>query len=154
MRCLSHRGVIHVEVAPDRAHHHLAGVHPDPDVDRHAGGTPGDLGIAFHRLLHSERRVAGPHGMVLVSEWCTEECHDAVAHHLVDGPLVAVDRFHHVFEHRVEELPGLLGIAIREELHGALEVGEQHGDLLALAFEGRLRGQDALGEVLGSVRLR
>ena len=32
-------------------------------------------------------------------------------------------------------LPRLLDVAVGEELHRALEVGEEHGDLLALAFE-------------------
>ena len=37
--------------------------------------------------------------------------------------------------------------------HRALEVGEEHGDLLALAFEGALGGEDLLGKVLGGVGL-
>jgi hypothetical protein len=44
--------------------------------------------------------------------------------------------------------------AVSEQLHRALEVGEEDGDLLALAFQGGLGGEDLLGEVLGSVRLR
>ena len=39
-------------------------------------------------------------------------------------------------QHRVQELPGLLGIAVGQEFHRALEIGKQHGDLLALAFQG------------------
>ena len=89
--------------------------------------------------------------MVLVGERGAEERHDPVAHHLVDRALVAVDGLHHAFEHGVEQLARLLGIAVGEQLHRALEVGEEHGDLLALAFEGRLRGEDLLGEVLGRV---
>jgi hypothetical protein len=72
---------------------------------------------------------------------------------LVDGALVAVDGFHHAFEDRVEQLPGLLGVTVREQLHRPLEVGEQHGDLLALAFERRLGSQDLLGEVLRGIGL-
>jgi len=41
---------------------------------------------------------------------------------------------HHVGG-RVEDLARLLGIAVGEQLHRALEIGEQHGHLLALAFE-------------------
>ena len=89
--------------------------------------------------------------MVLVGERRPEQRHDPVAHHLVDGALVAVDRLHHAFEHRVEERPRLLGIAVGEQLHRALEVGEQDGDLLALALEGGLRRQDACRQVLGGV---
>ena len=39
-------------------------------------------------------------------------------------------------QYRVQELPGLLGIALGQEFHRALEIGKQHGDLLALAFQG------------------
>jgi hypothetical protein len=41
----------------------------------------------------------------------------------------------------VETQPTRLGIAVGEQLHGALEVGEEHRHLLALAFEGRLRNR-------------
>jgi hypothetical protein len=34
--------------------------------------------------------------------------------------------------------PGFLGVAVGEQLHGALEIGEQHGDLLTLAFDSAL----------------
>ena len=89
--------------------------------------------------------------MILVGERRAEERHDPVAHHLVDGALVAVDGLHHALEHGVEELARLLGIAVGEQLHRALEVGEEHGDLLALALEGGLGGEDPLGEVLRRV---
>src|SRR5262245_25975922 len=58
-------------------------------------------------------------------------------------------RLHHPLEHRVEDLARLL----REQFHGALEVGEQHRQLLALAFEGGLRSQDTVGQVPGCVRI-
>ena len=93
------------------------------------------LGVALDRLLHAQRRVAGAHRVVLVGERRAEQRHDAVAHHLVDGALVAVHRLHHAFEHRIEELARLLRVAVGEQLHRALEVGEQHRDLLALAFQ-------------------
>src|SRR5262249_38802488 len=48
----------------------------------------------------------------------------------------------------VEDLTRLLGVAVGEQLHRALQIGEEHGDLLALALEGALRRQDSLGEVL------
>ena len=112
------------------------------------------VGVALDSLLHPERRVAGPHGMVLVGHGRAEEGHDPVAHHLVDGALVAVDGLHHALDHGIEELPGLLGIAVGEQLHRALQVGEEDGDLLALALQGSLGGEDLLGEVLGGVRLR
>ena len=75
--------------------------------------------------------------MVLVRDRGPEERHDTVAHDLVDGPFVAMDGLHHPLEHRIQELPRLLGIAVGEELHRALEVGEEHRHLLALALRGR-----------------
>src|SRR5262249_47823797 len=47
-----------------------------------------------------------------------------------------------------------LGVAVGEELHGTLEIGEQHGHLFALAFEGALGGEDLLREMLGRVGFR
>ena len=91
--------------------------------------------------------------MVLMGERRAEQRHDPVAHHLVDGALVAVDGLHHPFEHGIEDLARFLGIAVGEQLHRALEVGEQHGDLLALALERGFGREDLLGEVLGRVGL-
>jgi hypothetical protein len=47
-----------------------------------------------------------------------------------------------------------LRIPVGEQLHGPLQVGEEHGDLLALALESRFGDEDLLGEVLGGVALR
>ena len=91
--------------------------------------------------------------MVLVGDRRAEERHDPVAHHLVDGALVVMDGLHHPLEDGVEELPRLLGVAVGEQLHRALQVGEEDRDLLALALEGALRGENLLGEVLGGVGL-
>jgi hypothetical protein len=46
-----------------------------------------------------------------------------------------VDRLDHPGEHRIEQAPRLLRIAIGEQLQRALEVGEQHRDLLALPLQ-------------------
>jgi hypothetical protein len=50
-----------------------------------------------------------------------------------------VDGLHHSFEHGVQNLSRLLGVAVGEQLHRALEIGEEDRDLLALALE---RGLD------------
>ena len=55
--------------------------------------------------------------MVLVGERGAKQRHDAVPHHLVDRALVPVNGLHHVFEDRVEQLPGFLGVAISQQLH-------------------------------------
>jgi hypothetical protein len=146
--------VVHVEIVADGAHDDLPGVQPDADLDHGPVRASHLFRIRLHGLLHPERREAGSHGVVLVGEGGAEEGHDPIAHHLVHGALVAVDGVHHQREEGIENLARLLGIAVGEQLHGALEIGEEHGDLLALALHGRLGGQDLLGEVLGGVRLR
>ena len=91
--------------------------------------------------------------MVFVGERRAKKRHDAVAQDLVDGAFVAVDGLHHASS-TGSRSSRVLGVAVGEELHRALEVGEEDGDLLALAFEGGPRGEDPLGEVLGRVGLR
>src|SRR5262249_61657025 len=73
---------------------------------------------------------------------------------LLDRAHRALRRRHHPFEHGIEKPPRFLRIAVGEQLHGALEVGKEHSDLLALTFNGRLGVEDALGEVLWRVALR
>ena len=154
VRGLADRGVVHVEIAADGPDHDRARVQPDANLERDAVGAANLLGIPAHGGLHVERGIARPHGMVLVGDRRPEQGHDAVAHHLVDRALVAVDRLHHPFEHRIEKLARFLGVTVGEQLHRALQVGEQHRDLLALAFERAPGGQDLLGEVPGGVGLR
>jgi hypothetical protein len=142
------------QVAADRAHHHLAGVQPHTDLRTDTVDGEPLLGVLLYGVLHAQRRVAGSDRVILVGEGGAEEGHDPVAHDLVDRPLVAVDRFHHPFEDRIEDGAGFLGVAVSKEFHGALKVGEEHCHLLALAFERGPRRQDALGEVPGCVALR
>jgi hypothetical protein len=73
--------------------------------------------------------------VILVRNRRPEERHDPVPHHLIHRALVTMDRFHHVLKHWVKDLSSLLRIAVCEKLHRALEIGEQHGHLLTLAFE-------------------
>ena len=140
---LTDRRVVHPQIRPDGAHDHLAGVEPDADLDRYAVRAEDSLRVLRDRLLHPQRRVARPHRVILVRERRAEERHDPVAHHLVDGAFVAVHGLHHPFENGVEDLARFLRITVGEQLHRPLEVGEQHRDLLALAFEGGLRVEDA-----------
>ena len=154
VRGLANGGVVHVQIAADGADHDLARVEPDTNLKRDALGATCLFGIPANGGLHVEGGVARPDGVILLRERRAEQRHDPIAHHLVHGALVAVDRLHHVFEHGVEELPGLLGIAVGKQLHGGLKVGEQDRDLLALAFQGELGREDLLGLVLGGIGLR
>jgi hypothetical protein len=111
------------------------------------------LRVPLRRFLHAQGGVAGAQGVILVGQRRAEECHEAVAHDLVDRTLIAMDGFHHELKHWVENLPSFFGIAVGEELHRTLEVGEKHGDLLALALQRCPRSEDLFGEVLRRVRL-
>ena len=91
--------------------------------------------------------------MVLVGNRGAKKRHDSVAHYLIDCTLVAVHGLYHVREHRVEELACLFRITVSEQLHRALEVGEEYRNLLALAFEGRPGGDDFLCEMFRGVAL-
>ena len=80
-------------------------------------GAEDPLGVPLHALLHPERGVAAPHGVVLVGERRAEERHDSVAHDLVHGALVAVDGFHHVFKDGIEKLARLFWVTVGKQLH-------------------------------------
>jgi hypothetical protein len=154
VRGLAHGGVVHTEIAADRAHNNVAGVESDADLHLDALGAAKLVRVSPYAVLHSERGIARPHGVILVGERRAEQRHDAVTHDLVHRPLVAMDRLHHPFEHRIEQLARLLGIAVREHLHRALEVGEQDSDLLALTLQRGAGVDDPLGKVLRGVGLR
>src|SRR5207249_9837536 len=79
--------------------------------------------------------------------------HDAIAHYLVDRPLVPVNGAHHQPEHEIKTLARILRVALSEQLHRALEVGEEDRDLCALALKGGLGRKDLLGEVLWRIGL-
>ena len=55
---LADRGVVHVEIAADRSHHHLTGIEPDPNLDIDALAPPELVGVVTTRLLHPQRGVA------------------------------------------------------------------------------------------------
>ena len=151
--CLADGRIVHAQVAADASHDHFTRV--EAHTDLHIEALPTKLvGVPADGLLHPQRGVACPHRVILVGERGAEERHDPVTHHLVHRPLVAVDRLHQPLDDGIEELPRLLGIAIGEQLHGALHVGEEDRDLLALSLERGLRGEDFLGEVPGRVGLR
>jgi hypothetical protein len=154
MRRLADRGIVHVQIRPDGTYDHLARVEPHADLDGHALRAEDLLRIPCDALLHPQRRVTRPDGMILVGEGRAEEGHDPVAHDLIHRALVAVDGLHHQLEDGVEELSRLLRVTAGEQLHRALEVGEEDRDLLTLAFQGGFRRENLLGEVLRRIRVR
>jgi hypothetical protein len=62
----------------DRAHHHLAGVQPDANLDRRAPLLAQLACVALDVLLHLERREQGPLRMILVRDRRPEQREDPV----------------------------------------------------------------------------
>src|SRR6516162_8752158 len=71
--------------------------------------------------------------MVLMRRGRTEQCEDSVAG-ILHAAIVTACRIDHYFQRRVDDRARLLGIEVLLELGRALDVGEQRGDRLALAF--------------------
>ena len=65
---LAHRRVVHAQIAADRADNDLPRVEADPDLDLHPVRAARVVGVALEGLLHSQRRVARSHGMILVGQ--------------------------------------------------------------------------------------
>ena len=105
------------------------------------------LRIRAHGRLHRQRGVAGTQRVVFVGNGGAKERHNAIAEHLIDRALEAVDRVHHHVDGRIEELLGGFGIKATDEFGGVLEIGKEHRDLLALAFQRATGGEDLLRQI-------
>ena len=148
---LADRRVVHPQIAADRADHHVARVQAHADLHLDALRPAQLLRVPADRVVHAERRIARAHRVILVRKRRAEERHDPVAHHLVHRALVAMHRVHHVREDGIENLARFLGIAVGEQLHRSLQVGEEDGDQLALALQRRFGREDAIREMLRRV---
>jgi hypothetical protein len=147
-------GVVHVQIVANRSDDDLPRVESHADLHLYPVRAPHLIAVTAQRVLHGQGGIAGAHGVVLVGERGAKECHDAIAHDLVDGAFVAMYRRHHALQHGIEELPGLFGITVGEQLHRALQIGKQHRDLLTLAFQGTTRGENFLCEIRWGVSER
>ncbi len=140
-------GIVHMEVVANGPYDDLTAVEPHPEVHGQPPGALHLITVMVQRGLHGQGRIAGPHRMIFMGNGRPEQGHDPITHDLIDGPLVAMHGGHHPFQHRIKQLPGVLGIAVRQEFHGAFEVGKQHGHLLPLAFEGTAGGENFLRQI-------
>jgi hypothetical protein len=145
-------GVIHPQVVADLPDHDLSGVEPHADGEVEAPAASQLVGIASQLVPQVQGRVARPLRVILVRDRRAKERHDSVSRVLVHGPLEAVHAVSEDLEEAVEDRVPLLGIDLLSQLHRALHVGKEDGDLLALALERGLRLEDLVGEVLGGVR--
>ena len=98
---LTNRRVVHVQAAVNRPHHHCPGIEPNADLYRYPMGALHLVTVAGHGFLHAQRCEAGAHSMIFMGNGSTEKGHNAIAHHLVHGALVAVHGLDHVLQHRV-----------------------------------------------------
>jgi hypothetical protein len=148
---LPDRRVVHVEIGSDGPYEHVTGVQADADLERDAVAPLDLVSVPRDVVEHAEGRVPRAEGVVLEGERRPEERHDAVAKYLIDDAFVGVDGFHHQLDDGIEQASGVFGIAVHQELHRALDVGEQHGNLLALALHRAARGEDTIGQVMRRV---
>ncbi len=144
MRGLADRAVLHGQVVADRADYDLPGVQADANLQVQAVPAPDFVGVGAHDLLHPQGRITGAQRVVLVGERRAEQRHHTVPEHLVHRTLVAVHRFHHPVQRGVEQRTRLFRVAPVEQFQRAADVGEQHGHVLALAFQVRAGGEDLL----------
>ena len=75
-------------------------------------GSPNLFRVLRDGLLHSEGRITRSYGVILMGERRTEERHDPVAHNPVHRAFITMDGLDHAFDHRVEKLLSVLGIAV------------------------------------------
>jgi hypothetical protein len=137
--------VVHAQVVADLADHHFARVEPHAHGEAQAVAPPEFVRVAAQLIAQPKRRVARSLGVVLVGDRSTEERHDPVARVLVDRALEAVHAVGQDLEEAVQDPVPLLGVHLLGQLHRALHVGEENGDLLALALQGGLALEDLVG---------
>jgi hypothetical protein len=103
-----------VQVVANGPYHDLPRVEADADLYLNPVYAAHLVAVAANGLLHGERCIAGPYGVILMCNRRPKQRHDAIAHELVHGAFVAMHGGHHAFQHRVEELTCLLRVAVGE----------------------------------------
>jgi hypothetical protein len=78
--------------------------------------------------------MAGPTSVVLLGEGGAEQGHDPVAGERVDSAAEAANLTRQDVHETVDDLRPRLDVEVFLQFHRALDVGEQHGQLLALAL--------------------
>ena len=109
------------------------------------------MGDVADGALNAQSRVHGPTWAVFVRDGRTEQGHDPITRVLVDGAFETMHLSRNTLKAAVDEVVHDLGIELLGERGEAGHVGEQDGDLLALAFEGAARREDLLGQVLRGI---
>ena len=76
-------------------------------------------------VLHGERRVQGPFGMILLGRGCPERRHDCVAGELLDLPSGRLDLRRHRGVEALEQRAHAFGILLARQRRRPDEVGEE-----------------------------
>ena len=137
---MPNRGVLGMRIiGSNRTDHHFARVEPDPNLDRRISRRAQTGRIFRHLLLHAQRSVESALGMVFMRDRRPEEREDSVAGGLHDVTVVAMDRFDHQLQRRIDNRPRLFRIETLHQVHRSLDIREQRRHRLALAAR-RVRG--------------
>ena len=97
--------------------------------------------------LQLKRRQHRAAGVIFVRQRRAKQGHEAITETLINGAFIAMYRIQSQSKEAVQQaMHGFRPQALGEG-GGVGEVAKQHGDLLALAFEGTARGENLLDQV-------
>ena len=113
----------HVEVITDRTDDDLPSIEPDADLYikplRRRSSSHIVQSLSASTPPRSRPASHGPYAPA-----ARKERHNPIAQDLVDGSLIAVDGLDQEFQHRIEEPPRLLWVAIGQQRHRPLQVSQ------------------------------
>src|SRR5262250_1606922 len=78
--------------------------------------------------------------MVFMRDRRAEQGEDTVAGLLGDITVIVMDGVDHQLQRRIDNGAGVLRVEVLDQLHRALDIGEQRGDGFALALERGISG--------------
>jgi hypothetical protein len=93
------------------------------------------LGVALYFRLHPQCCKQCSLRVVFARDRRAEQGQDAVAGGLHDITFIVVDSVDHELERRIDDGAGVLRIEVLDQLHRTFDVGEHHGNGLALTLE-------------------
>ena len=131
---MPNRGVLRMAAAGlNRPHHGLAGVGPDPDLERRLALASELLGVAPHLLLHPQRRIERAQGMVLVRDWSAEQRKDAITGRLHNVAVVVIYGIDHQLQSGIYQGARLFWIQTFQQFGRTSNIGEERSDRFPLA---------------------
>jgi len=151
------RYVIGVQIVlADRAHHHLARIDPNPELEIDTVLAAQFLCVAFALRLHEQGSIQGALRVIFVSNGRAEQGKDTIAQQLGDIAFITMHGFHHQHEGGINEAAGFFRIEIFDERGRVFDIGKEGGDSFTLTLSGAARlhgcllGPDMLSKVRGS----